>query len=153
MPSNEAIELLESVLSESERAIYRVNDILDKKISNKEKELEAEDDFIKKSRLKTDLDSLKIKRERNNAAGHRAIVSPDHKVTADEIRKGTKDKSKQRNYKYIRSGGGLDADETALRPYSSTGVDVNLFNGIYRNKTKHEAACILIEALNTLLNE
>ena len=171
MPSNEAIELLESVLSsvnESERWQYRHADLLKKKQADLEDQLEDEE---KKIIYYGKKDQSKYKKIGNDLAN---LYNLDH------------NSSKINNYRkgigsYINNGGKLDLnpksnsryeydeDEAKNRhnylqnmnkekitnsPKSKDMHDrINLRTAAFDTTAKHEAAMILIEALNTLLNE
>ncbi len=175
MPSNEAIELLENVLSninESERWQYRQADSIKKKRDDLEKQIEAEKKKVEfygkdpgklkelKEKLYTtayvDNDKLKKYRTGTNDRGRKLnpkdqfdkrYISDRHDVVrnSDEdilytplVNNGTHYERKLPKNKDM-----YDRIDKRTKAFDTT----NLHN------IKHEAACILIEALNTLLNE
>ena len=171
MPSNEAIELIESVLtsvSESERWQYRYDDLINKKKADLEDQLENEEKKIvyygKKDQSKykkigkdlSDLYNLDTNSSRLNTyrKGIGSTKSEDEKLDlnpkSNPLYDYDKDEARSR-HKYLQN---MNKEKITNSPKSKDMHDrINLRTKAFDTTAKHEAALILIEALNTILNE
>jgi hypothetical protein len=170
MPSNEALELVESVLtsvSESERWQYRHADLinkkqadLDKKIENEKKKVEYYGkDPSKLEELKSNKYSIpyvkndELREFRTGTHYNKEKLNLRKDQDQREARnRGVELKNAETNYNLFvdRSrftNAELDPKTKALH----TRIDKR--TKAFDTTAKHEAACILIEALNTLINE
>jgi hypothetical protein len=191
MPSNEAIELLENVLNESRRAIYRIADI------EKEKDRERRRDNNKRQQAE-------YKKINKLYGGYSGKTKPMLNIESDKnmgdwmrdsknyvIKKQEKDaqgkdweKDLDHRRSFVRQSAG-DLESKAPIPDSMADEYINVRTDAFdrmnphakrkgdpsyyssgqfarelksddkeaKERAKHEAACILIEVLNTLLNE
>ena len=169
MPSNEAIELLESVLSsvsESERAYYRIYDIYQKKINDLDNQIKNEEKKVEYyGKNPNKLNKLIV--ERNNLESKSKQYDFDPERISE--RKGNRNPNVSGDY-FRKKASGISSyfgSNDPLRP----GVEnknlsnkekamleridkrTKAFDTTHLHDPKHEAAIILIEALNTLLNE
>jgi hypothetical protein len=168
MPSNEALDLLESVLSsisESERWQYRIGDIREKQKERERKRVLMGKNDEEYNDIDTPTEDLELARK--------GIQSKDFKkskyyrrYTPNEVREVLKNTLKSSSgYKgqgfskeeldhpaFKNSAGGTYYIENEPE-HKAMHDRINTRTELYDTTAKHEAAMILIEALNTLLNE
>jgi chromosome segregation ATPase len=164
MASNEAMELLENVLSsvnESERAIYRALDIEQKKLQQEINELEDERTKERKkveeyhkdpNRYYEIMNELEKKRqELDHTKDHaRAVFNPMRNGTNEY---GEKAKSGNTSSRHTILTARTNYELNKQPKNKELHDRINKRTKLYDTTAKHEACMILIEALNTLLNE
>lgn len=165
MPSNETLELIESVLtsvSESERAYYRIYDIYQKKINDLDNQIKNEEKKVEYYGKNPDkLNKLIV--ERNNLESKSKQYDFDPERISE--RKGNRNPNVSGDY-FRKKASGISSylgSTDPLRPgvknrklsdnEEALHKRIDKRTKAFDTTAKHEAACILIEALNTLLNE
>ena len=179
MASNEAIELIEQVLGESERWQYRQADLLNKKRDDLDKKIENEKKKVEYYGKDPDkLEELEWEKSKIPYVNNKKLINyrkgTDHKNSKLNPKKqyNEEDNKISRRHKSLvdfNQKPNPDLDETLYNPMTEKWLTPNIgrldkkkraFHERINKRTaafdttaKHEAACILIEALNTLLNE